>query len=292
VALPPPPADDSADASDAETQEPILSDGNDAALSQPAEQWTEERVNVLEAVFGGGALTPGGMPAMLKLVQPLGLDPTMSVLEFGAGIGGATRAIAEEFDTWVTGIESSQTLVEIANLRAHTTGMAKKAPVLLENLDAPEIRARYYNAIYSRDALYTVGKKDALIGTLVQGLRPKGQITFIDYVAADDLALVSAEIKAWKEREPASVHLWTAERYRQALIVQKLDVRTVEDMTDEVRHDIVAAWGNYLKTLDVKALATSAAANVVLREAELWVSRFNALSSGRLKAVRIYAMKK
>lgn len=287
---PPPPA--SADESEQGSQEPILSDAAGDVGSQSAEQWTEERVNVLEAVFGGGALTPGGIPALLKMVKPLALDPTMSVLEFGAGIGGGTRAVAEEFDTWVTGIESSQVLVDIANLRAHTTGLAKKAPVLQENLDSPEIRARYYNAIYSRDTLYTVGKKDALIGTLVQGLRPKGQITFIDYVAVDDLALVSAEIKAWKEREPTSVHLWTAERYRQALTMQKLDVRTSEDVTDEVRHDIISAWGNYLKTLNIKALGTSASANVVVREAELWVSRFNALSSGRLKAIRIYAMKK
>jgi cyclopropane fatty-acyl-phospholipid synthase-like methyltransferase len=291
VALPAPPPPE-ADESDDQSQEPILSDGSDDGRSQPAEQWTEERVNVLEAVFGGGALTPGGIPAMLKLVQPLGLDPSMSVLEFGAGIGGATRAIAEEFDTWVTGIEPSALLVGIADVRAHSTGMAKKAPVLHENLDAPEIRARYYNAIYSRDALYTVGKKDALIGTLVQGLRPKGQITFIDYVAVDDLALVSAEVKAWKEREPTSVHLWTAERYRQALVGQKLEVRTVEDVTDQVRHDIIAAWGNYLKTFNIKALGSTASAEVVVREAELWVSRFNTLSSGRLKAVRIYAMKK
>ncbi len=291
IVLPPPPAP-TAEEIEQESQEPILSDASDGVVPQPLEQWTQERVDILEAVFGGGALTPGGIPAMLKLVKPLGLDPTMSTLEFGAGMGGATRAIAEEFDTWVTGIESSPVLVEIANLRAHTTGMAKKAPVLQENLDSPEIRARYYNAIYSRDALYTVGKKDALIGTLVQGLRPKGQITFIDYVAADDLALVSAEIKAWKEREPTSVHLWTAERYRQALTMQKLDVRTVEDVTDEVRHDIISAWGSYLKTLNIKALGSSAMVKVMVREAELWASRFSALSSGRLKAIRIYAMKK
>jgi cyclopropane fatty-acyl-phospholipid synthase-like methyltransferase len=289
MVLPPPPPM-TAEEREQQSQGPILSDVSEGVGSPPLEQWTQERVDVLEAVFGGGALTPGGIPAVLRLVKPFGLDPTMSVLEFGAGIGGAARAIAEEFDTWVTGIESSPVLVEIANLRAHTTGLAKKAPVLQENLDAPEIRARYYNAIYSRDTLYTVGKKDALIGTLVQGLRPKGQITFIDYVATDDLALVSAEIKAWKEREPTSVHLWTAERYRQALTMQKLDVRTVEDVTDEVRRDIISAWGSYLKTLNLKALGSSA--SVMIREAELWASRFSALSSGRLKAVRIYAMKK
>jgi cyclopropane fatty-acyl-phospholipid synthase-like methyltransferase len=264
-------------------------DGSSAAAIDP---WTQERVELLESVFGGGALTPGGIAAVLQLVRPLGLDQTMSILEFGAGIGGATRAIAEEFGAWVTGIESSAVLVEIAGVRAQTGGMAKKAPVLQESLDAPEIRARYYNAIYSRDALYPVGKKDALMGVLVQGLRPKGQITFIDYVAADDLALVSSEIAAWKKTEPLPVHLWTAERYRQALTMQKLDVRTVEDITEEVRRDIISAWGNYLKTLDMKALGSSSSATLLVREAELWAARFKALASGRLKVVRIYAMKR
>lgn len=293
--LPPPPAatEDAIRASD-----PVLSkssaarDAGDGAKA-PKEQWTQERVDILESVFGGGALTPGGIAAIMQMVKPLGLDPTMSVLEFGAGIGGATRAIAEEFGAWITGIENSPVLVEIARVRAHTTGMQKKAPVLLESFEAPEIRARYYNAIYARDVLYTIGKKDALIGQLVQALRPKGQLTFIDYVGADDLALVSAEIGAWKEREPVPVTLWTAERYRQALTMQKLDVRTIEDVTDEVKRDILSAWGKYLKTLDLKALSTSCAnAMVLMKEAELWVSRFNALSSGRLRAVRVYAMKK
>jgi cyclopropane fatty-acyl-phospholipid synthase-like methyltransferase len=289
--LPPPPA---ASETDDGATEPVLansSSGSDDKLTK--DQWTQQRVDILESVFGGGGLTPGGIPAMMQLVKPLGLDPTMSVLEFGAGIGGATRAIAEEFGAWITGIENSPVLVEIARVRAHTTGMQKKAPVLLESFEAPEIRARYYNAIYARDVLYTIGKKDALIGQLVQALRPKGQLTFIDYVGADDLALVSAEIGAWKEREPVPVTLWTAERYRQALTMQKLDVRTIEDMTDEVKRDILSAWGTYLKTLDIKALTASGSkAMVLMKEAELWVSRYNALNSGRLKVVRVYAMKK
>jgi cyclopropane fatty-acyl-phospholipid synthase-like methyltransferase len=292
VLPPPPPAPKESRTNE---NEPVLERAAEEAVdphAPPSDPWTQERVDVLESVFGGGALTPGGIPAILQLVKPLGLDPTMSVLEFGAGIGGATRAVAEEFGAWITGIESSPVLVEIAKIRAHTSGMAKKAPVLQESIDAPEIRARYYNAIYSRDVLYTVGKKDGVIASLVQGLRPHGQLTFMDYVGADDLALVSAEINAWKQREPLPVHLWTAERYRQALTMQKLDVRTVEDMTDEVRRDIVTAWGSYLKTLDLKALTMSATASVMIQEAELWASRFKALASGRLKVFRFYAMKK
>ncbi|MGE5537105.1 MAG: methyltransferase domain-containing protein [Gemmatimonas sp.] len=289
--LPPPPE---APPTDDRPGEPTLANAassDDRDLTK--DQWTQERVDILESVFGGGALTPGGIPAIMQLVKPLGLDPTMSVLEFGAGIGGATRALAEEFGAWITGIESSPVLVEIARIRAHTTGMQKKAPVLQESLEAPEIRARYYNAIYSRDVLYTVGKKDALIAQLVQALRPRGQLTFIDYVGADDLALVSTEINTWKDREPVPVTLWTAERYRQALTMHKLDVRTIEDMTEEVKRDILTAWGSYLKTLDIRALTSSAAtATVLMKEAELWVSRYNALDGGRLRAVRVYAMKK
>jgi protein-L-isoaspartate O-methyltransferase len=293
LVLPPPPAAP-AGAEQEDDGEPMFAASAQAAdpNAPPSDPWTPERVDILESVFGGGGITPGGIPAMMQLVKPLGLDPTMSALEFGANIGGATRAIAEEFGAWITGIESSPVLVEIARVRGHTSGMAKKAPVLQESLDAPEVRARYYNAIYSRDVLYTVGKKDTVIATLVQGLRPKGQFTFIDYVGADDLALVSAEINAWKQREPLPVHLWTAERYRQALTIHKLDVRTVEDISDEVRRDIVAGWGTYLKTLDMKALSSSSVAPAMIQEAELWASRYKALSTGRLRAIRIYAMKK
>jgi hypothetical protein len=104
---------------------------------------------------------------------------------------------------------------------------------------------------------------------------------------------VSTEINEWKGREPVPVSLWTADRYRQALTVQKLDVRTVEDVSDEVKRDILVAWGGYLKTLDIKSLGVSSTtAAVLMKEAELWVSRYNALASGRLRAIRVYAMKK
>lgn len=288
--LPPPPV-----VVDEQESEPVLSKAEEVDATEaakPAEQWSKERVAILESVFGEGALTPGGLPAILTLVKPLGLDPTMSVLEFGAGIGGAARLLVKEFDTWVTGIESSLVLVEMAHERNEKTGMTKKASVLQGDLNQPEIRAKYYNAIYSRDALYTVGVKDTLLANLVLGLRPKGMITFIDYVAADDLSLVSTEITAWKAREPASVHLWTAERYRKALTMQKLDVRTVEDISGEVCNEIISAWGSYLKTLDIKALSSSAKAGALVREAELWASRYKALSSGRLRSIRIFAMKK
>jgi cyclopropane fatty-acyl-phospholipid synthase-like methyltransferase len=280
---------------DVENAEPVLSAAGDEAVADEAaktgEQWNAERVAILESVYGEGALTPGGLVAIATLVKPFGLDPTMNVLEFGAGIGGAARMLGKEFDAWTTGIEGSQVLVDIAHERAEKAGLSKKAPVLFDNLEKPDIRSRFYNGIYSRDALYAVGLKDALLANLVQGLKAQGMLTFIDYVAADDLALVSAEIAAWKKREPAKVHLWTAERYQKALTMQKLDVRTVEDISEEVRHDILTAWGDYLKGLDTRKLAP-ARAKALVREAELWAARHTVLASGRLRSVRVCAIKK
>jgi protein-L-isoaspartate O-methyltransferase len=285
--LPPPPI-----AAVPEAVEPVLSETTGAVTEAAAgDPWSRERVAILESVYGEGALTPGGLPAILTLVKPFGLDPTMNVLEFGAGIGGATRMIGKEFDSWLTGIESSQVLVDIAHERAEKAGLSKKAPVLLEDIEKPEIRSRFYHGIYSRDALYTVAMKDALMAKLVQGLRQEGMITFIDYVAADDLALVSSEIAAWKKHEPTQVHLWTADRYQKALAMQKLDVRTVEDISDEVCRDILVAWGGYLKTLNARALGP-AKTRLMVREAELWASRHTALRSGRLRSIRIFARKK
>jgi cyclopropane fatty-acyl-phospholipid synthase-like methyltransferase len=293
--LPPPPVDAIADAVP-EAVQPVVSE-NTAALTEdiPAaagvEQWSAERVAILEAVYGEGALTPGGLHAIATLVRPFGLDPTMNVLEYGAGIGGGARMLGKEFDTWTTGIEGSQVLVDIAHQRAEKTGLSKKAPVILDNLEEPEIRSHFFNGIYSRDVLYAISLKDALLGNLVQGLKAQGMLTFIDYVAADDLALVSSEIEVWKAREPVKVHLWTAARYQKALAMQKMDVRTIEDISDEVCHEIISAWSGYLKTLDSRKLGM-ARCEVLVREAELWAARYTALKSGRLRSMRIFATKK
>ena len=59
------------------------------------------------------AASPGGREHILTMVETFGLDPAMTVLDLGAGLGGATRTMCSKFGVWVTGFEVDEALAEL-----------------------------------------------------------------------------------------------------------------------------------------------------------------------------------
>src|SRR5262245_57107937 len=62
-------------------------------------------VRIAQQIWGEGFSRPGAEAAILTLVKPFALDPSMTVMDFGAGLGGGTRAVSNEFGVWVYGFE-------------------------------------------------------------------------------------------------------------------------------------------------------------------------------------------
>src|SRR3546814_6096004 len=70
------------------------------------------RLEVMQQIWGKGMSGPGDEEYILRLVKPLALNPAHTVIDVGAGLGGATRLIAEKFDIWITGLESDREVAE------------------------------------------------------------------------------------------------------------------------------------------------------------------------------------
>jgi hypothetical protein len=118
----------------------------DAALAEDDDPiWSSARIGVAEALWGEGFLFPGGGPEMLRLATPLGLSAASSLLLIGAGSGGPSRCIAEEFGVWVTGYEANVRLVELANERSKRAGLGRRAQVELWDPLAPKFARRYFH---------------------------------------------------------------------------------------------------------------------------------------------------
>src|SRR3546814_19255546 len=72
---------------------------------------------------------PGDEEKNLRLVKPLALNPAHTVIDVGAGLGGATRLIAEKFDIWITGLESDREVADKGMELSTMAGLAKRAPI-------------------------------------------------------------------------------------------------------------------------------------------------------------------
>ncbi len=97
---------DPADLMTGPAPEPVL--GPVAPLETPPEEippLEQPHIKVSQQIWGEGFTRPGGAAAILTLVKPFAINPSMTVMDFGAGLGGGTRAVSEEFNVWVNGFE-------------------------------------------------------------------------------------------------------------------------------------------------------------------------------------------
>jgi len=126
--------------------------------------WSATRLDVAEKLWGEGFVSPGSEDYLPTLVKPLGLNPAMSVLDLGAGLGGTTRLMAKQFGAWVSAILRGRS---DATLRDAIDGLIEDADEDDDSLSGYE-RALIANVLKLRDR------------TVVDAMVPRA-----DIVAAD-----------------------------------------------------------------------------------------------------------
>lgn len=248
--------------------------------------WSASRIEVAEKLWGTGFTTPGGDEHVPYLVLPLGLNPAMSVLDLGAGLGGTSRTMAGKFGCWVTGLEGTPLLAREGMERSIKAGLQKHAPI--EAFDPEAFTySRRVDAIVYKEGLYTVSGKDQMFDGIELYLKPRGQVLMTDYIALDKSS--KAALTDWCSKEPVEPHLWTLPEMSNAFAQRNLDLRITEDITDTHRTLILTAMQKLRDHLEQHAMDAETKANV-MDEVQLWARRLVALGSG-LKVYRFYALK-
>ena len=248
--------------------------------------WSANRIEVAEKIWGPGFVLPGGVELITTLLKPLGLNPAMTVLELGCGLGGATRVMAAT-GCWATGLEASPFLAEQGMLRSTKAGLGKQAPVQVydpENLKY----AKRVDAVFAKDVFYTIKDKSTLFDRVEAILKPRGQFLFTDYVIDPEKRNAPA-IVSWCDREPLEPNLWTLQGALDAFAQCNLDLRVHEDITAPHRAQILAAIKSLTEHLEKHYLDKETKINVI-DEVETWAQRVAALGAG-LKCYRFYALK-
>lgn len=248
--------------------------------------WSATRIGVVEKLWGPGFTTPGGSDHVPYLVLPLGLNPAMTVLELGAGLGGISRAMASKFGCWVTGLEGTSILVKEGMERSFKAGLAKQAPV--EPYDPEHFNfSRRVDAVVFKEGLYTINNKDQLFDGLELALKPRGQVLMTDYIVQNRDQLKG--LSAWAAKEPLEPSVWSLDQMNNAFAQRNLDLRIAEDITETHKGLILAALQGLRVHLEQHAMDVETKANV-MEEVQLWAQRMAALDQG-LRVYRFYALK-
>ena len=269
---------------------PSGADGHDVRYEGPNLQWETARLKLAQEVWGEGFCTPGGAEHILEMVKFFALDPSMSVLDLGAGLGGASRVMAKEFGVWVTGLEANKELAEAGDALSTKAGLGNKAPVKHFDPATFEQKQKSIDCIFSKESFFTIADKPEFLRMVESALKPRGQLLFTDYVLAGR-ALTSKALDRWAEFEPVTPLPWAAEDYQEALEALHLDIRIVEDHTEQFHGLVTRAWADYIEVLAKRGIEAEEGAALVA-EVELWARRVQAIEAGDLKVCRIHALKR
>ncbi len=272
-------------------------DGREAPEQQPVteqakknDKWSAERIKVAELIWGDGFTFPGGADHVLQMVKPMTLTSAKSMLDIGCGLGGATRAIAKTFGTWVIGMEASPALAAAGMQYSEMAGLAKKAPIQHFDPATIEFPPKKYDAVCLRNIFSNIVDKHRLLVQAEKALRPGGSILVSDF-ALSKVGATSPALSTWSAAEDHAPQLCTLEDFKREFDGLKLDTRVSEDMTAEFRGIVVQGWANLADILQGKQVDPGEAA-ALAKEIKLWQLRLAALDSGDLRVVRLFGLKR
>lgn len=252
--------------------------------------WDEARIALVQDVWGSGCGAPGDEAYLRELVKPFALTEHMSVIDVGAGLGAAVRAIAKNFHCRSKGFEPDPQLTAAANALSQAAHLAGRAKVL--PFDDPEFppEANSVDCVLSKEFFCLVEDKRSLLTSLVEGLKRPGQLLFTDYVLASEDGPRS-DVEAWTKVDPEPIHLWTVADYETLFADLGLEHRISEDISDSVKARAVKGWEQFISG-QKRGGAGGHLAPLMVREIEIWTRRMAALQSGQLRAYRFFALKR
>lgn len=254
----------------------------------PQPRMTAEKLAIATKLWGEGFHEPLGKNYVPDLVKPFALDEKMTVLDLGAGLGGGTRAVAERYKIWITGMEPDPDFASAAMHLSVKAGMKTRAPIAVYDIERLSLPPRKYNAVFAKETFYRAQNKRGLLAAIVNGMANGGQVLFTDFVLRKP-GRVTDDVAAWLRADTFLGHPWSGEETTATLNDLKLDTRIDEDMTPRYRRAVLAGWQSCLEGLGEKRPPRPVLLQL-LSDAELWVHRLRALESGDLQVRRYHAI--
>lgn len=260
----------------------------------PVDPWDENRIDVAQLIWGRGFCGPGGPEHVVAISKLLTLTPEMSMMHLGAGLGGPARTLAEAFGVWVTGYETSTSLVAAGSELSAMAGMAKKAPLAYLDLSSPQPFDRKYDRVMIDSFLSLVEDKEELMARVEESLKADGFCLITDYFLANNQSSGQPTFQEWAAGEPRNLTLVRVEELRDILQRCGYHVRVDDNLSSEYVSLIDQTWAGADKIVAelMAQPGQSQLVNVVFKEAELWARRAKLLRDGHITYRRILAAKR
>ncbi len=253
------------------------------------QEYDDDMVTLLEAVWGEGFLSPGGPDEIRKIVE--GVDFSgKRVLDIGCGTGGIGLFITEQYaPASFTGVDVENGLIVRANADAEQRGLASKAKFICVEPGPLPFEDGSFDVVFSKDAMVHIADKESLFQDIFRVLSPGGIVAACDWMSSTD-GPFSEELKAYIALEDLGFGMASPGRYETALAAAGFQNITMTDRNPwykaQVAHEYEALSGSLYKDL-----VDQVGQEFVDHNVDIWRALKGVVDSGEMRPTHMRASK-
>jgi cyclopropane fatty-acyl-phospholipid synthase-like methyltransferase len=141
-----------------------------------------------------------GLAANEEVIEILGLDENMSVLDVGCGIGGPARYLAWKTGAHVTGVDIQGQLVDAGNKVCQLVGLADKVKLVTGDVtDSSLFSESQFDIFVSLLVILHIADRKSLFSSLARSLKPGGAFLIEDMVHVGEVPFNTEELRIARE---------------------------------------------------------------------------------------------
>jgi phosphoethanolamine N-methyltransferase len=184
--------------------------------TQGGELYHRRMVDMLQAVWGEGFLSPGGPEEVARLVAEAKLEG-LSLLDIGCGAGGIDIALVRAHRAgYVTGIDVEDTVLACARALIAREGLSSRIGVLKVAPGPLPFPPGCFDVVFSKDSIVHIPDKQALMAEVFRVLKRGGSFIASDWLIGHD-GPPSPQMAAYIEAEGLDFGMASPARYQDAM---------------------------------------------------------------------------
>ena len=250
------------------------------------DKWTEQRIEILEILWGRGARIPGDEALNRELFNGAGLTSKSKILDMAVGLGNCARILAQDNFAHVDVVEAYPNLLPHLIKVIKEKKLERFISILDGDLTAVQLKPAQYDLIYGREAMFKIEDKRYILQKCLKALNNQGHLIFTDFVLDHDAASYDI-FKNWSEREKSIVYPISKGSYNRIFKQLNLKSYPTMDYSKQYVHHVNVGWMR-LETHLKNHKIDEEFVDVMAQESDLWLSRVRSLRSGNLKLLRFH----
>ncbi len=192
------------------------------------EHYPQNLIEILEAIWGAGFLSPGGPEEVARVLGPHDITGA-SVLDIGCGAGGIDLALVQRHGAgYVTGIDVEDGVLARARDLVAAAGLGGRIGLVKVTPGPLPFPPASFDIVFSKDSIVHIPDKHALMAEVARVLKPGGRFLASDWLIGHD-GEPSPAMRDYMAAEDLDFGMASPARYRAAAEAAGLaEVETVD----------------------------------------------------------------